>query len=62
VEVARVVRIGYVYGWRIDSEVLTLTHRQVELEAGTLRLEPGTTKNRDGRLVYLDIMTSGKIS
>jgi integrase len=35
------------------SEVLTLERRQVDLEAGTLRLEPGTTKNDDGRVVYL---------
>jgi integrase len=48
-----VVRIAYRYGWRIDSEVLTPTRRQVDLEAGTLRLEPGTTENREGRLVYL---------
>lgn len=25
----------------------------MDLKAGTLRLEPGTTKNREGRLVYL---------
>src|SRR2546422_7098664 len=27
--------------------------RQVDLDAGTLRLDPGTTKNGDGRVVYL---------
>ncbi len=27
--------------------------RQLDLEAGTLPLEPGTTKNDEGRLVYL---------
>jgi integrase len=37
----------------MQSEVLTLERRQVDLEAGTLRLEPGTTKNDDGRVVYL---------
>jgi len=37
----------------MQSEVLTLTLSQLDLEAGTLRLEPGTTKNADGRLVYL---------
>ena len=30
-----------------------LPRRQVDLEAGTLRLDPGTTKNDDGRLVYM---------
>jgi integrase len=52
-DLALVVRIGYVYGWRIKSEVLALTKSQVDLDAGTLRLEPGSTKNRDGRVVYL---------
>jgi integrase len=33
--------------------VLTLERRQLDLEVGTLRLEPGTTKNDDGRMVYL---------
>ena len=37
----------------MQSEVLTLTLAQVDLEKGTLRLEPGSTKNSDGRLVYL---------
>ena len=32
---------------------MTLERRQLDLEAGTLRLDPGTTKNDDGRLVYL---------
>jgi integrase len=45
--------IAYAFGWRMQSEVLTLERRQVDLNAGTLRLEPGTTKNGDGRVVYL---------
>ncbi len=47
------VTIAQTYGWRTQSEVLTLSLVQVDLEAGTLRLEPGTTKNREGRTVYL---------
>ena len=47
------VMIAYTFGWRIQSEVLTLTLSQVDLEAGTLRLDPGSTKNDDGRIVYL---------
>jgi integrase len=35
------------------SEVLRLERRPLDLEAGTLRLDPGTTKNDEGRLVYL---------
>jgi integrase len=45
--------IAHTYGWRTQSEVLTLERRQLDLEAGTLRLDPGTTKNDDGRVVYL---------
>jgi len=45
--------IADTFGWRIASEVLTLERRQLDLEAGTLRLEVGTTKNDDGRVVYL---------
>lgn len=44
---------SYTYGWRMQSEILTLTLSQLDLEAETLHLEPGTTKNADGRLVYL---------
>ena len=45
------VRLAYALGWRMQSEVLSLQRRQVDLEAGTLRLEPGTTKNDEGRVV-----------
>jgi integrase len=38
----------YLTGWRV-GEVLPLQWRQVDLSAGVVRLEPGTTKNRDGR-------------
>lgn len=36
-------------GWRTQSEVLPLQWKQVDFKAGTIRLEPGTTKNKDGR-------------
>jgi len=45
--------IAYTYGWRTQSEVLPLSLTQVDLATGTLRLEPGTTKNGDGRVAYL---------
>lgn len=45
------VALAYGLGWRMQSEVLTLERRQLDLEAGTLRLEPGTTKNDEGRIV-----------
>jgi len=47
------VMIAFVFGWRMQSEILTLTLAQVDLKANTLRLEPGTTKNEDGRTAYL---------
>ena len=53
VELQPVMRFAYVTGWRIPSEVLTLEWRQVDLTAGTVRLDPGTTKNSDGRLFPL---------
>lgn len=48
-----VVSIAHELGWRIQSEVLTLGLAQVNLKEGTLRLEPGTTKNDSGRIVYM---------
>jgi integrase len=47
------ISLANVFGWRMQSEVLQMRLNQVDLAAGTLRLEPGTTKNRDGRTVYL---------
>jgi len=48
-----VVTFAHVTGWRIRSEVLSLQWRQVDLEAGTVRLDPGTTKNGEGRVFHL---------
>jgi integrase len=47
------VTIAHTFGWRMQSEVLTLELRQVDLGAATIRLDPGQTKNDEGRLVYL---------
>jgi integrase len=44
------VTIAFTYGWRRD-EILTLERRQLDLEAGTLCLDVGSTKNDDGREV-----------
>lgn len=49
-EIRPVVTFAYHTGWRIRSEVLPLQWRHVDLSAGTVRLEPGTTKNGEGRL------------
>jgi integrase len=48
-----VVMFAYVTGWRINSEVLPIQWRQVDLRVGEVRLDPGTTKNREGRVFYL---------
>jgi integrase len=42
------VKFLHVTGWRV-GEVKPLTWRQVDLQAGVVRLEPGTTKNDEGR-------------
>ncbi len=44
-----VVTFAYITGWRVKSEILPLQWRQVDFKAGTVRLEPGTTKNQEGR-------------
>jgi len=49
-EARPVVIFAYITGWRIDSEVLPLQWRQVDLREGEVRLEPGATKNGDGRV------------
>jgi len=46
---ADVVRCMHVTGWRSRSEVFPLTWAQVDWAGGFVRLEPGTTKNREGR-------------
>lgn len=44
---------AYKTGWR-EAEITDLTWSQVDLGEGIVRLEPGTTKNDDGRSIYLD--------
>jgi integrase len=48
-EIQPVITFAYITGWRIASEVLPLEWRQVDFDAGEVRLEPGTTKNKEGR-------------
>ncbi len=47
-----VVTFAYTYGWR-KGEILSLTWDRVDLVGGTVRLDPGSTKNREGRTVVL---------
>jgi integrase len=44
---------AYLTGWRCRSEVLPLPWRNVDFEAGVIRLDVGTTKNKDGRVIYM---------
>jgi integrase len=44
-----VVEAAYIMGWRVASEILTRQWKHVDFEVGLLRLEPGETKNGEGR-------------
>ena len=47
------VAVSYTFGWRAQSEVLTLERHHLDLAAKTLRLDPGMSKNGEGRTVAL---------
>ena len=46
------VECGRTYGWRV-SELVNLKVGQVDLAQRVIRLDPGTTKNSDGREVFM---------
>ncbi|MGH9544788.1 MAG: tyrosine-type recombinase/integrase [Terriglobales bacterium] len=46
------LELAYTYGWRL-GELVGLRVRQVNFEQRTIRLDPGTTKNREGRQVTM---------
>ena len=46
------VECGRTYGWRV-SELLSLRVKQVDVVQKVIRIEPGTTKNQDGREVFM---------
>lgn len=50
------VTFAYLTGWRTPSEVLPLRWKQVDFQAGTVRLEPGTTKNDEGRTLPFAVL------
>jgi integrase len=45
--------IAYTFGWRMQSEILALERRDVDLAGGRLSLRAGETKNDEGREVFL---------
>ena len=49
-ELRGVVTFAFITGWRIRSEVLAMTWRQVDFKAGTVRLDPGKTKTGEARV------------
>lgn len=46
-------------GWRLQ-EALPLEWRQIDFEAGAIRLDTGTTKNDDGRVIYFTDELNGR--
>ena len=47
------VTFAYITGWRIASEVQPLQWRNIDFKAGEVRLDAGTTKNREGRVFVM---------
>jgi len=50
-----VARFAYITGWRTLSEILRLEWRQVDFEAGAVTLDPGQTKNLEGRVFPMTV-------
>jgi site-specific recombinase XerD len=48
-EIRPVAVTAYVTGWRVHDEILTRQKHHLDLKAGWLRLDPGETKNNEGR-------------
>ena len=48
-----IVTFAYHSGWR-KAEIFGLTWDKVDLEQGTVRLDPGETKNEKGRTLYMN--------
>lgn len=44
-----VMEVAYATGWRVASELLTRQRHHLDLDGGWLRLDPGETKNGEGR-------------
>jgi len=51
-----VMTFAYCTGWRVRSEILPLQWKQIDWTAGTVRLEPGTTKNDEGHMLPFGVL------
>ena len=49
-DLAHVVEFAWITSWRVASEVLVMQWRQIDFDGGEIRLDPGTTKNKQGRV------------
>jgi integrase len=47
------IDVAYLTGWRLKSELMPLTWDRVDFPGGWIRLEPGATKHREGRMFPL---------
>jgi len=47
------MQTAYITGWRVQSELMTRQKHHLDLASGWLRLEPGETKNGEGRMFPL---------
>jgi len=57
-ELRAAMTVAYTFGWR-KREVLDLKKHQYNSHDGTLRLDPGTTKNGEGRVIKV-LSSSGR--
>jgi integrase len=48
-EIRPIITFAFLTGWRLKSEILPLQWRNVDWEGAQVRLDPGTTKNGEGR-------------
>jgi integrase len=52
-----IMLFAYLTGWRVKSEILPLKWGvNVDIPAGEIRLEPGTTKNNEGRVFPISVL------
>lgn len=52
-EIQPVITMAYITGWRVHDEILPLEWRQIDFAEGEIRLDAGTTKNKEGRVFPL---------